>query len=918
MSKVLGVVAGVALLATGVGAIAGAAVLGTTVAAAAATVSILTVPLATIATIGTIAGIAANLVGAIEGGPAPPARAGVTNSFVIDPQAGIPYVVGRTGFGGRCVHRRGYGGSDNPYYTYVIEWSGGGPIDGFESFQADGETVTFSGGNAVGYYHDFMYFSSQLGATPESSALTAPFGGFPLWGSAYKMSGHAAYMYTTVFDKDGKVFASGQPEPRCVGRGVKVYDPRLDSTYPGGSGSCRALVESTYVYSENGPLHGLTWLLGRWQNGKKVLGVGSPVTELDIAAFVDAANTSDANNWKIGAALDGSADKWNNLKLMLQAGAAEPMDLGGYISCFHERPRTSIATIGPDDLAAGKITLPAMRTMRVRINGIIPRYRSEANNWQIVPATLVRSSTYLAEDGGEEKTREQEYGTVQDATHASQLAAYDIANGREADGIVLPLKLRWIGYRPGDCVTINLPEDGINNLKVIIRRRALDAKTGTVTLTFRTETDAKHPFALGLTGSGPPSATVISGETNDTVVDANDTATAGPPGTPGADGTPAYVHFAYSDAADGLVNFTTGAPGSRTYIGVYTDANVADSTNPALYSWSLIKGADGANGTPGADGSPSYVHIAYSTAADGSTGFSTTDPTSRTYIGVYTDSTLADSTNPTLYAWSLIKGADGAPGVSAKTLSSAADTVTLNAEYGGAIKGGQLGSRANKCTFKDGDTDVSATTTWSRVDSDVTTTISSTGNVVITAFAAEGFTTVTGTYSGVPLTKVIRWNKQDDPAPPQSVATDYIGGSFTVSSTSYAGTAGTGTASANASGVLKTTVYVEMYPASGTGSCRMAGYVAYRVAGSGGAWTAFSGSPSFTFGSNISGENVGTLGKYQDTGGGFFEPFPGYLSFVQTTSGLTANGVYEISFFYRKYSGSTTGNAYAGITTEPA
>src|SRR3546814_4163680 len=79
---------------------------------------------------------------------------------------------------------------------------------------------------------------------------------------------------------------------------VKVYDPRLDSTYPGGSGPCRPLQENTYVYSENPWLHALTWALGRWQNGKKVIGVGMAPFQIAMASFVDAANIADLNNWK--------------------------------------------------------------------------------------------------------------------------------------------------------------------------------------------------------------------------------------------------------------------------------------------------------------------------------------------------------------------------------------------------------------------------------------------------------------------------------------------------------------------------------------------------------------------------------------------------------------------------------------------
>ena len=61
-------------------------------------------------------------------------------------------------------------------------------------------------------------------------------------------------------------------------------------------------------------------------------------------------------------------------------------------------------------------------------------------------------------------------------------------------------------------------------------------------------------------------------------------------------------------------------------------------------------------GTNGTNGTTYYPHVAYSTAADGSTGFSTTDPTGKTYIGTYSDTNEADSTDPKKYTWVLIKG----------------------------------------------------------------------------------------------------------------------------------------------------------------------------------------------------------------------------------------------------------------------
>ncbi len=114
-----------------------------------------------------------------------------------------------------------------------------------------------------------------------------------------------------------------------------------------------------------------------------------------------------------------------------------------------------------------------------------------------------------------------------------------------------------------------------------------------------------------------------------------------------------------------------------SYIGQYTDFAQADSTNPSAYTWSLIRGNDGERGPqglkgdpgatgipgqPGADGKTSYLHIAYATNSTGTAGFDVSNATGKTYIGQYTDFTSADSTDPSKYTWSLIKGDKGDKG----------------------------------------------------------------------------------------------------------------------------------------------------------------------------------------------------------------------------------------------------------------
>ena len=82
----------------------------------------------------------------------------------------------------------------------------------------------------------------------------------------------------------------------------------------------------------------------------------------------------------------------------------------------------------------------------------------------------------------------------------------------------------------------------------------------------------------------------------------------GPPATDGDkgdDGTPAYMHIAYADNADGSsgFNFTTGR-----YIGVYTDAIVTDSNDNTFYTWNEL-GSIGIDGDPGQDGQDGLLDI---------------------------------------------------------------------------------------------------------------------------------------------------------------------------------------------------------------------------------------------------------------------------------------------------------------------
>lgn len=169
--------------------------------------------------------------------------------------------------------------------------------------------------------------------------------------------------------------------------------------------------------------------------------------------------------------------------------------------------------------------------------------------------------------------------------------------------------------------------------------------------------DGKSVWVKSSTKSGDTTTIILidsdGHETTMTIKDGED----GTNGTNGTNGLSGYVHTAWANSADGKTDFSTSVSTNKKYLGVYTDNTAADSTSPSKYSWSLIKGANGE------DGMTAYVHTAWANSADGRTDFSTSVSTGKSYLGVYSDFEEADSTTPSMYKWSKIEGEQGEDGV---------------------------------------------------------------------------------------------------------------------------------------------------------------------------------------------------------------------------------------------------------------
>lgn len=509
------------------------------VAGIAATISaVVTGPQSPLTVALTVVAVVAN-IGAQITAKKPPVQ-GSSSGITIGATMAALCIIGESYCGGARVKQVGYGTEDevpNAWAWVVDVYSVAGPLQGLVSRQIEFSPVTFTGTAATGYYEDGLWSDYQLGETPEADALTPQEAGAPGWDASSKLSGKAAIGWSALWPKNGKMFGSGFPQTGAVWQGIKTWDPRDDDTYPGGSGTSRwadpvsdaaghETAKATWTYNNNGGLQALRYALGSWERDEtgsaayiKVFGVGLKESQIVTEDFVELANVCDANGWTVNGVLrEGQGiSKWDNLKRILGACAAEPVWKGGRLGVRINAPRIALDTIELDDIAEGEPVVPGTRAYEERKNTLIPKFVDPASKWELVPSEAVSRSEYLTEDG-EERSEEWSLDLVTNADQAAQVTGYELVNRREQGPITLPLKPRLRAYPPGTLLNVSAEvqaEFGIRESQLLVTGKVTDLERLNWQFNFSTETDDKHDFALGLTGDTPPPPYIPSGEVRD-------------------------------------------------------------------------------------------------------------------------------------------------------------------------------------------------------------------------------------------------------------------------------------------------------------------------------------------------------------------------------------------------------------------
>lgn len=207
----------------------------------------------------------------------------------------------------------------------------------------------------------------------------------------------------------------------------------------------------------------------------------------------------------------------------------------------------------------------------------------------------------------------------------------------------------WVKIEGEDGVSPVISTSKTNGVTTISITDATGTKTATVN-------DGKTP-AITTNKSGTTTTIYADGQAIGTVTD-------------GEDGNSPNITATYSNGkttikSDGVTIATINDGTSVKISSASKDPDTGITTvviqdGTTTSTLTIADGADGTDGTPGANG---YVHIAWTNDPNdtnpSTSGFSTTDSEGKLYLGSYSDNTQADSTNPSKYNWSLIKGEKG-------------------------------------------------------------------------------------------------------------------------------------------------------------------------------------------------------------------------------------------------------------------
>ena len=643
-------------------------------------------------------------------------------------------------------------GTDQEYIDYVIALAAH-KVKSIDEIWFEEKLAWSATGGVTSTYAGYLTVNT---ITEGSASNYFVVNGGTRWGAAQRMTGCAQVKLRIKRNGNTKEaespLVSGLPtRVTIIGDGALLYDPRKDSTVPGGSGTHRANNQGTWgVYTnaddtDNPALQLLWWLLGWRINGELSIGCGVPYNRIDLPSFITAANICDEN---VTLAIGGTQKRYRT------SGTGSDSDdrmsvINAFLACMNGSLRDSggklSLTVIKNDLADYVLTFDdsdvldefewnQTRGLNDTFTKVRGRYVNPSNNslYQLVDYPEIEVTGGALDGIDRVMTLDLPY--VEDGRRAQRIAKQVLQRNQYKGMFSATFTAKAQGCTVGDVVRLTFPTLGWSNklFRVVSQEIRFD---GQVPLVLIEENAAIYAWDASDVAPVSPNAPTVYDPLNNPIIKGISDATV-------VSGylTNEAITLA-ADASGNVISFATATGTFKMFEGT------VDVTTTSTFALTASSGITATiNATTGV----------YSvTAMSASTG-------SATFTGTYNGTTITK----VLSVAKSQEGADGTSGVSGITGYLTKEAVQLFAYANGGI----VSYAPATGSFKvfSGNTDVSSSFSLSTIANPqgLTVSYSLQSYTVSGGFDANEDTasltiraTGSGAYSGVTLDKVFSLSK---------------------------------------------------------------------------------------------------------------------------------------------------------------
>jgi hypothetical protein len=389
----------------------------------------------------------------------------------------IPIIYGTRKVGGTIVFLE-TSGTDNQY-LYMAFVLGEGEINDITKIFINDNEVTFDGDLADDTERNVASSDSNYYKNSESLIKIRPHFGsdsqsacsllstLTSWTSNHRLRGVAYISFRFEWNSDA--FGS-IPTVQALVQGKKVYNPNLDGTKTGGSGSHREDTSSTWEYSDN-PIY---QLLDYLRNDRYGMGIANAYFDSNYADFQTAGDICDANITPFSGAseidlidshavIDTSQKVIDNTKKFLTGSRAFLNFTAGKYQVTVETSGSASITLTEDNIIGGIGV--SSKNKNERYNRVIVTFVNPDKNYQVDEAqfppvdetgqaTADQHATMKTADGGILLEGRFDMPTITNPYQAQEMAEIILRRSRSSLDVSLTADANAMELVVGDIVNI--------------------------------------------------------------------------------------------------------------------------------------------------------------------------------------------------------------------------------------------------------------------------------------------------------------------------------------------------------------------------------------------------------------------------------------------------------------------------------